>query len=38
MKPGRYTQLYIQLVFAPKYRESLLSKRFRNEICYYSAG
>lgn len=38
MKPGRFTQLYIQLVFAPKHRENLLYKRFRNEIFSYMSG
>ncbi|MFH2144222.1 MAG: IS200/IS605 family transposase, partial [Bacteroidota bacterium] len=38
MKSGRFTQMYIQLVFAPKNRECLLYKRFRNEIFSYMSG
>jgi hypothetical protein len=29
MKPGTYTQIYIQLVFAPKFREALLQQNIR---------
>ncbi|MBI5541018.1 MAG: IS200/IS605 family transposase [Bacteroidia bacterium] len=32
MKPGVYTQLYTQLVFAVKYRECLLTESIRNEV------
>jgi REP element-mobilizing transposase RayT len=38
MKPGVYTQLYIQLVFAVKYRECLLSEPIRNEVFSYMTG
>lgn len=38
MKPGAYTQLYIQLVFAVKYRERLLHKEFRNRLFEYMSG
>ena len=31
MKPGVFTQLYIHLVFSPKYRERLLKKEIRPE-------
>jgi putative transposase len=33
-----YTQLYIQLVFAVKYRESLIEKEFKDELYKYIAG
>ncbi len=32
MKPGVFTQLYVHLIFAPKYRERLLRKRNRASI------
>ncbi len=35
MKPGVFTQLYIQLIFAPKYRERLLKKEIRPEVFSY---
>ena len=38
MKPGVFTQLYIQLVFSPKYRERLLVKEIRGEIFSYING
>lgn len=38
MKSGKFTQIYIHLVFAPKNRECLLIKRFRNEIFSYMSG
>jgi putative transposase len=38
MKPGVYTQLYIQLVFAVKYRDRLLKKEYRPEIFKYMSG
>lgn len=38
MKPGTYTQLYVQLVFAPKYRERLLIKEIRSEVFSYISG
>ncbi|MFZ5947567.1 MAG: IS200/IS605 family transposase [Stygiobacter sp.] len=38
MKPGRFTQLYIHLVFAPKYRERLLIKEIRPEVFSYISG
>ena len=33
MKPGVFTQLYTHLVFAVKYRERLLIKEIRAEVC-----
>lgn len=33
-----YSQLYIQLVFAVKYRESLISESFRDELEKYTCG
>jgi REP element-mobilizing transposase RayT len=38
MKPGVFTQLYTQLVFAPKYRERLLTKEIRSEVFSYISG
>ena len=38
MKPGVYTQLYTQLVFAVKYRECLLTEPVRNEVFSYMSG
>ncbi len=38
MKPGVFTQLYIHLVFAVKYREALLAKEIRNEVFKYISG
>lgn len=38
MKPGVYTQLFTQLVFAVKYRESLLSEPIRKEVFSYMSG
>jgi REP element-mobilizing transposase RayT len=38
MKPGVFTQLYIQLVFSPKFRERLLVKEIRNELFSYISG
>ena len=35
MKPGVFTQLYVHLVFAPKYRERLLQSEIRPEIFSY---
>jgi len=35
MKPGVFTQLYVHLVFAPKYRERLLKIEIRPEIFSY---
>lgn len=38
MKPGAFTQLYIHLVLAVKYRERLLIKDHRAEIFSYTSG
>jgi putative transposase len=35
MKPGVYTQIYIQLVFSPKYREALFHKSHQEQLCPY---
>ena len=38
MKPGSFTQLYVQLVFAVQYRENLLVKSIRPHIFEYIGG
>lgn len=38
MKPGVFTQLYIQLIFAPKYRERLLKEEIQPEVFSYISG
>jgi len=38
MKPGTFTQLYIHLVFAVKFRECLLNKQQREEVYKYTSG
>ncbi len=38
MKPGVLTQIYIHLVFSPKYRERLLLKEIRSEVFSYISG
>jgi REP element-mobilizing transposase RayT len=38
MKPGVYTQLYIQLVFAVKNRRALLHKEIRPRVFEYISG
>lgn len=38
MKPGTFTQIYIQLVFSPKHRECLLIERIRPRIFEYLSG
>ena len=38
MKPGVFTQLYVHLIFAPKYRERLLIKEIRYEVFSYLSG
>jgi putative transposase len=38
MKPNNYTQLYIQLVFAVKYREAVLSRHIRSRVFEYLSG
>ena len=38
MKPGVFTQIYIQLVFAVKNREALLINEYRKEVFSYMSG
>ena len=38
MKPNTYTQLIIHIVFAVKYRQSLLVQPYKDEICKYASG
>ena len=38
MKPGVFTQLYVHLVFAVKYRERLLKENYRPELFKYISG
>jgi len=38
MKPGTFTQLFVQLVFAVKYRECLLGTTHRKEAFSYISG
>jgi putative transposase len=38
MKPGTFTQLHVQLVFAVKYRECLLSQSQRKDVFSYISG
>lgn len=38
MKPATYTQLYIHIIFAPKYRDRLLLNDLREKLCKYITG
>ncbi len=38
MKPGSYTQLYIQVVFSPKAKQNFLKKEFRPELFRFMGG
>jgi REP element-mobilizing transposase RayT len=38
MKPGTFTQIYIQLIFSPLYREALLHPPIRPDIFRYMSG
>ena len=38
MKPGTFTQIYIQLVFSPLHRESLLIDKIRPRVFEYMGG
>ena len=38
MKPGVFSQLYVHIVFAVKYRERLLTKDTREELFKYISG
>ena len=35
MKPGTFTQMYVQLVFAVKNRDAVLKKDFREHVFEY---
>jgi putative transposase len=38
MKPGTFTQMYVQLVFAVKFKDSVLHKSIRNRVFEYMSG
>ena len=38
MKPGTFTQMYVQLVFAVKNRDAALNKDIRNRVFEYISG
>ena len=38
MKPGTFTQIYVQLVFAVKNRETALRKEIRSNVFEYMSG
>ncbi len=38
MKPGTFTQMYVQMVFAVKNREAVLNKSIRNRVFEYISG
>jgi putative transposase len=38
MKPGTFTQIYVQLVFAVQNREAVLTKNIRNRVFEYMSG
>jgi putative transposase len=38
MKPGTFTQMYVQVVFSVKNREAILSKAIRNQVFGYIGG
>ena len=38
MKPGTYTQMYVQIVFAVKNRDAVLKKDFRERVFEYMSG
>ena len=38
MKPGVFTQLYIHIIFAVKFRDGLLKEEYRKEIFSYMSG
>ena len=38
MKPGNYTQVYVHLIFAVKYREAALTKEIRGRVFEYISG
>lgn len=38
MKPGVFTQLYIHIIFSPKYHDRLLRREIRSEVFSYISG
>lgn len=38
MEPGTYTQIYLQFVFAVKFREALIQPEFQKEVFPFIAG
>jgi REP element-mobilizing transposase RayT len=38
MKPGTFTQMYVQLVFAVKNRDAVLTKNIRKRVFEYMSG
>jgi putative transposase len=38
MKPGTFTQMYVQLVFAVRNRDAVLTKDIRNRVFEYMSG
>jgi len=38
MKPGTFTQNYVHLIFAVKYREALLNNNIKNRVFEYISG
>ena len=38
MKPGTFTQIYVQIVLAVKNRDALLHKNIRNRVFEYMSG
>ncbi|MFA9390742.1 MAG: IS200/IS605 family transposase [Prolixibacteraceae bacterium] len=38
MKPGTFTQIYIQIVFSPQHREALLIDKIRTRVFEYISG
>jgi putative transposase len=38
MKPGCYTQMYVHLIFAVKFREAVLNKNIRGRVFEYMSG
>ena len=38
MKPGVFSQLYIQIVFSPAHKDRLLKKHFRKDVFKYMSG
>ena len=38
MKPGTFTQMYVQLVFAVRNRDAVLTKEIRSRVFEYMSG